>query len=59
MLIVTAQNIGGANNICDYRVQVRINNRVIFETIVEGYDREQGWPSLVHAIARAGTEDGH
>ena len=59
MLTITATNIGGSKNICDYRVRILVNNRVIFETIVEGHDRELGWPSLVHAIGRAGTKEGH
>jgi hypothetical protein len=57
MLTITAINITGLfdNRPCDYEVDVRVNDQVIWDGIVKGHTRKDGWPDLLRRIADAGA----
>lgn len=53
-LWVEATNIfTDAQDVADYRVQVGINHRVIWEGTILNHEREQGAAVLLHSIADA------
>lgn len=56
MLIVLLHNESNLAPVSDYRGQVRINDRVIWEGRVEGHTREDGWPALLRMLADAGEK---
>jgi hypothetical protein len=54
MLIVRAHNLGTREgNVADYEVTVHVNLREIARLEVTGFDRAEGWPNLLRAIADA------
>jgi hypothetical protein len=52
MLILLIHNDGtGANNNANYDVEVRVNERLIWQGRVEGHNRDDGWPMLLRQLA--------
>ena len=57
MLILTVQNIGGADDNARYEYKVYINRERIAEGNVEGHNRADGWAKLVMMIAEQHLAD--
>jgi hypothetical protein len=57
MLIILAQNVTGEGQLthpdgtADYKIQVRVNDRVISEFDIKGHVRSDGWQALAKLIS--------
>lgn len=57
-LYVKVHNISPASNVvCNYEVAVRVNERVIYEGVIFGHNRANGWTKLLHMIADDGDAE--